>query len=105
MQQILSFTPGGADDPMGIGFPNMADIHGIWLPAPTTAVSFQVPNGFGGWTTLYQISAVGDVYVAESIPIDAPGFSVMQIVGNGSGALMYVFVTTGFLSPYKAIPS
>jgi hypothetical protein len=101
-QQILAFTPGGADDPMSLAFPNFANIHGVWLPAPTTAVSFQVP-GLSGWTTIYQITAVGGVFVAEAIPFDMDGMTQMRIVGNGSGALMYVFVLTYYIAPYKAV--
>lgn len=101
-EQILSFTPGGAGDPMGLQFPNYANIHGIWLPAPTTRVSFQVPSG-SSWTTIYQITAVGAVYVAEAIPFDMDGMTQMRIVGNGSGALMYVFVLTYYIAPYKAV--
>ena len=101
MQQVLSFTPGSGDDPMSLAFPDFANIHGIYLPAPTTAVSFQIPNGSGGWTTIYQISTISGFLSAETIPFDMPGLTQMQIVGNGSGALMYVFVTTAFVSPFK----
>jgi hypothetical protein len=104
VQQILNFTPGSGDDPMSLAFPNFANIHGIWLPAPTAPVSFQVP-GLSGWTTLYQISPVDDVLVSEAIPFDMDGLTQMQIVGNGSGAVMAVFVTTAYLAPYKAVPS
>lgn len=102
-EQILDFTPGSDSDPMSLAFPNFANIHGIWLPAPTSAVSFQVP-GFSGWTTIYQITAVSSVYVAEAIPFDMDGITQMQIVGNGSGALMYVFVLTAYIAAYKAVP-
>jgi hypothetical protein len=101
-EQILQFTPGSAGDPMSLAFGDFANIHGIWLPAPTTAVSFQVPTQ-NTWTTIYQISIVGSAYAAEAIPFDMDGITQMRIVGNGSGALMYVFVTTAYLAPYKAV--
>jgi PKD domain len=96
-QSIFLFTPGGADDPMSLALPNQPDIHSLWVPNPTTYASFQVPS-VSGWTTFYQILALS----AEAIPLDSPGYGQIQVVGNGSGAAFYIFVSTAFVSPWKA---
>jgi hypothetical protein len=97
MQQNYLFTPSSSPVVLVMNLPNNGNIHSIWVPAPTTGISFAVPNG-SSWTTFYAITVLS----AESIPLDQPGYTSIQVSSNGNGDPFWIIISDQYVSPYKA---
>lgn len=95
------FTPGSANDPLVLSFPNGAFINSLWVVEPSVQAIFSAPNASGGWSPFYQIFQT----TSESVPLDGLGYASVQISSGGKvGPAFYVWISDQPVSPYKEAP-